>query len=165
MLAEKFTQVFREEHRKIRDTLLELIDAFSRSELKRARDLLKQVAQTAGPHFRYEEESLYPALVKIFGDEYVDFLYSEHDRAISRAGRLVQLAQKESLSEQETDQAVQLIRKILPHVSDCDGLSIMVERLPEKTVQNILDTRDRSNIEGLNLMQWVDQVRKRPVPV
>ena len=163
MLADQFTEIFREEHRKIRDTLLELIDAFSVRDLQRARTLLQRTAQYAGPHFRYEEETLYPALVQIFGEKYVEYLFSEHDRAIGRAGKLVELASKTILSNADVKQAVELIRAILPHVSDCDGLSIMVERLPEQTVQGVLDARERSNRSGLDLMQWTQQVRKRPI--
>ncbi|MCC7352813.1 MAG: hypothetical protein IT330_03570, partial [Anaerolineae bacterium] len=66
-------------------------------------------------------------------------------------------------TDQDITRATQLIRRVLPHVSDCDGLSIMVERLPTEKVQRILDTRERSNAAGLNLLQWAGQVRGRPV--
>lgn len=49
----------------------------------------------------------------------------------------------------------------MPHVSDCDGLSIMVERLPTEKVQSILDARDHSLRAGLDLLQWAKQVRTR----
>lgn len=162
MLADQFTEIFREEHRQVRDVLLDLIEAFKRRDREAIGRLLQRTAKLTGPHFRYEEESLYPALVQIFGEKYVDYLFSEHDRAIGRAGKLVELASKSALSDADVKQAEELIRAILPHVSDCDGLSIMVERLPEQTVQGVLDARERSNHAGLDLMQWTKQVRKRP---
>ncbi|MCC7355164.1 MAG: hemerythrin domain-containing protein, partial [Anaerolineae bacterium] len=129
MLADQFTQIFREEHRKVRDALLDLMLAFQVRDRGRIRALLNQVAVLTGPHFRYyEEEALYPALVEIFGEEYVAKLMGDHDRAIGIAQSLVALAGKEQLTEQDTARAAQLIRRVLPHVSDCDGLSIMVER-------------------------------------
>lgn len=162
MLAEQFTQIFRDEHRQIRDVLLELIEAFQSHDKARVQVLLDQTAAYTGPHFRYEEESLYPALVEIFGQGYIEELLRDHDRAIGTAQRLLELAGKESILDEDAAEATRLIRSILPHVSDCDGLSIMVERLPDEKVQTILDTRDRSRQAGLNLLQWTEQVRNRP---
>jgi hypothetical protein len=162
MLSEQFTQIFRDEHRQIRDVFLELIEAFRVRDKARIGSLLEQAATYTGPHFRYEEESLYPALVEIFGQEYIEKLLRDHDRAIGAAQRLIELAGTEPLQDEDISEATRLIRSILPHVSDCDGLSIMVERLPEGKVQTILETRDRSRQAGLNLLQWTEQVRNRP---
>lgn len=162
MVTEQFTQLFREEHRQIRDTLLELIEAFQHRDRVRIQSLLDRAATYTGPHFRYEEESLYPALVEIFGPEYIEELLRDHDRAIGTAQRLIELAGKESLLDEDVAEATRLVRSILPHVSDCDGLSIMVERLPDEKVRTILETRDRSRQAGLNLLQWTEQVRNRP---
>lgn len=163
MSADQFAQIFRQEHRSVRDALLDLIPAFQARDKERIQALLNRVAVLTGPHFRYEEEALYPALVEIFGEEYVAKLLGDHDRAIGIAQSLVGLAGKEQFTDQDITRATQLIRRVLPHVSDCDGLSIMVERLPTEKVQRILDTRERSNAAGLNLLQWAGQVRGRPV--
>lgn len=164
MLADQFSQIFRQEHRIVRDALLDLIQAFVARDRSRVQELISQVAKYTGPHFRYEEESLYPELVQIFGEEYVERLYSDHDRAIGTARQLAALGTKESLTDQEVNLAVAWVRSILPHVSDCDGLSIMVERLAEEKVQAILDSRERSNAAGLNLLAWAEQVRNRRIP-
>ncbi len=163
MLADHFTQIFREEHRSVRDTLLDLIRAFGDRDKRRINLLLHQTAALTGPHFRYEEEALYPGLVEIFGEEYVEKLMRDHDQAIGRAKILVELAGKEQLTDDEVTKATRIIRTILPHVSDCDGLSIMVERLPESKVRSVLEARDRSREAGLDLLQWADQVRNRPI--
>ncbi|GBD24022.1 hypothetical protein HRbin29_01695 [bacterium HR29] len=161
MLADRFTQIFREEHRQVRDLLLDLIQAFQDRDLSRARERLGRVAALTGPHFRHEEEALYPALTSLFGDGYVEELFRAHDRAIAGARRLVELAEKAELSEEEVAEAVGIARGILPHVSDCDGLSIMVERLPEERVQAILDRREESLAAGLDLLRWAETVRGR----
>ena len=162
MLSDKFTVIFRDEHREIRDTLLNLIDAFQKRDKGRIQPLLEKVSVLAGPHFRYEEEVLYPALVEIFGQDYIEQLLGAHDRAIGAADRLIKLAGKDPLAGEDVQEAVGLVRGILPHVSDCDGLSIMVERLPEGKIQSVLDARDRSKKEGLDLVHWTKQVRDRP---
>lgn len=162
-LADQFSFIFREEHRIVRDALLELAEAFERRDRSRIESLLGQAAAFVGPHFRYEEESLYPALVGLFGEEYVEKLLSDHDRAIGIAQRLVEMAQG-GLSDDNVRQATRLIRgSVLPHVSDCDGLSIMVEKLSEDEVQRVLDARERSLRDGLSLFDWASQVRQRPI--
>ena len=161
-LADRFTQTFRTEHREIRDTLLDLVDAFLTGDQARARGLVAQTARLAGPHFRYEEESLYPLLVAIFGEEYIEKLLRDHDGAIDAARRLATLGAQGQLNDVETREAVQLVRGILPHVSDCDGLSIMVERLPDDQIESIFATRERALAAGLDLLRWATDVRTRP---
>ena len=161
-LADHFSHTFRQEHRGIRDTLLDLVEAFQQRDLARVQPLLQQTAVLTGPHFRYEEEAMYPALVVIFGEEYVDKLLGDHDRAIGAAQRLVTLAGQDTLTDDEVGEAIHLVRGLLPHVSDCDGLSIMVERLPEKQIQNIFAARDRSRKADLDLLAWASTIRARP---
>ena len=63
--------MFRTEHRQVRDLLLDLVRAFQELDAGRARSLLTAVGDATGPHFRYEEEAMYPQLTGIFGDAYV----------------------------------------------------------------------------------------------
>lgn len=163
MLADQFSEIFREEHRQVRDALLDLVIAFQKRDRAQIQSLLNQIAALTGPHFRYEEEALYPALEEIFGEKYVAKLLGDHDQATGIAQSLVGLAGKEELTAQDVARAIEFIRRVLPHVSDCEGLSIMVERLPAEKVQWVLDTRGRSNTAGLNLLQWAGQIRGRPV--
>ncbi len=164
-LTDQFTETFRDEHRQIRDVLLDLIPAFERRDRSRLGALLTETAALVGPHFRYEEEALYPALVEIFGEGYIEQLYGDHDRAIGAAVRLVELAGSDPLADEDVSEAIRLIRGILPHVSDCDGLSIMVEVLDQVKVQCIFGAREGSLRQGLDLLRWADEVRDRPVVV
>ncbi|MBM3803505.1 MAG: hemerythrin domain-containing protein [Acidimicrobiia bacterium] len=166
MLADDFARMFRDEHRIVRDTLLDLVQAFEERDRERIHTLLAGVARFTGPHFRYEEESMYPALTGIFGEEYIQKLLRDHDRAIEVAEELVQLSSKAELTGQDVTAAIRLIRgSVMPHVSDCDGLSIMVETLPETQVQNILDSRRQSLAANLDLLTWAKTVRRRPALV
>lgn len=53
---------FREDHRRVRDELLDMIEALEAKDIVRAREVLGNLNILVGPHFRYEEETLYPAL-------------------------------------------------------------------------------------------------------
>jgi hypothetical protein len=162
MLADEFAKAFREEHREIRDTLFALSKAFEQRDKNRINEMLGKTAALTGPHFRYEEEALYPSLIEIFGDAYIEKLLEDHDRAIAGANALVQLAQKDRLTSEDSQRATELVRTILPHVSDCEGLSIMAETLPEQRIRNILAARDACQREGLDLIEWATKVRRRP---
>lgn len=161
MFVDQFTDAFRVEHRTIRDTLFALMEAFQARDKARIQPLLRQTAAITGPHFRYEEEALYPNLVGIFGEEYIEKLIGDHDRAIGSARSLVTLAGQDTLTAEDVARATRIIQSILPHVSDCEGLSIMVETFPEETVQTILTTRQNAREAGLDLLTWADQVRAR----
>lgn len=162
-VADKFTTIFREEHRAVRDTILALVSAFRGKEKDKIQPLLDRLSALTGPHFRYEEESLYPELTVFFTDEYVEKLYSDHDMAIANAKRLITLAETDSLSDEESRDAVRILQSIMPHVSDCDGLSILIETLPEETIQAVLDTRTVAREENLALVPWAEGPRMRPV--
>lgn len=160
-LVDEFTDIFRAEHRQVRDRLLELISAFERRDPTKAAALLDTIAQLTGPHFRYEEEALYPALTDIFGLDYIEKLLADHDQAIANARRLVQLAQQDALTDTDAAEATALARAILPHVSDCDGLSIMVEVIPDESVRSVLIARDHARLDDLDLLAWSSTVRER----
>src|SRR3972149_1323997 len=91
---------FREDHRQVRDWLLDLADAAEGGDLPRARDALGALDRLVGPHFRYEEEALYPALREFLG-EYVDQLVTEHDGARATARTAAELLGKPYLSQEE----------------------------------------------------------------
>lgn len=160
--AARFGEFFRAEHREIRDALLALLAAFEARNRRRAKTLLGTIGGLCGPHFRYEEEALYPALVEIFGKLYIEHLLLEHDRAIISAFRLMKLAEKKPFEAADARLAVRIVRSVLPHVSDCEGLSIMVEVLPETVVQEIIEARERARKDDLDLVDWATEVRKRP---
>ena len=67
-----------------------------------------------GPHFRFEEESLYPVLKKFFGEEYYEHLLVAHDRIIKSAKTLSEVLGKGEISHQEAYDLVDLIRNDVP---------------------------------------------------
>ncbi|SEL86839.1 hemerythrin domain-containing protein [Nonomuraea pusilla] len=171
-ITDYFTETFRAEHRQVRDLLLALIAAFRAGDPRRISALVSALSAATGPHFRYEEEAMYPVLVSVFGREYVDKLLSDHDGTIRNVRELAELAELYRPADlywpDEPDEAqaawgIELTREILPHVSDCDGLSLMVETLPEDDVVHILATRDVARESNLDLLTWAGTVRGRHV--
>ena len=162
MLIDQFTAAFRAEHRKVRDTLLELMNAFQDRDKPRIQALVGQFAAQAGPHFRYEEEALYPAVAEITGRNFIEELLWDHDHAIAATGKMQQMAAQAELSDEDVHQAAVLLRSMFLHTSNCDGLAIIVERLPEENIQSIVSAHARAIAAGLPLLTWVAEVRERP---
>lgn len=163
-VAEEFVSIFREEHRAVRDTILGLVSAFRSKEKTEVQSLLNRLACLTGPHFRYEEEALYPELIAFFTDEYVEKLYGDHDMAIANMKRLIEIAGAKDISDDQSRQAIRILQSIMPHVSDCDGLSILIETLPDDKIRKVLDIREMAREENLALTGWADGVRNRLLP-
>ncbi|MFQ5874307.1 MAG: hemerythrin domain-containing protein [Dehalococcoidia bacterium] len=151
---------FREDHRKVRDGLLDLASAAEKGDLDTARATLGAIDKLVGPHFRYEEEALYPSMKEFLG-EYVDRLIEEHDGAIDTAKTAAGLLAKPSLTADEAGAAANAARALLVHVSNCDGLNILAERFSKTKLDELADHFQKSRDAGVPLLQWADTVRAR----
>lgn len=161
MPVEQFNEVFRDEHRQLRDMLLGLIDAFQNSDSERVREGIEEMAAHAAPHFQYEQEALYPALAEVHGDSYVEKLLQEHAQALEAAQQLATLGQQEELDEEAVQYGLELVRQLLPHVSDRDGLAVMVEVLEPKAIAKIHKAQKESNKRRISLANLTKGTKKR----
>lgn len=150
---------FREDHRKVRDGLLGLASAAEAGDVATARGILGQIDTLVGPHFRYEEEALYPALKEFLGD-YIDSLIKEHDGAIETAKVAATLLSRPSLSEAEGKEVAKAARALLIHVTNCDGLNILAERFSPEKLARLADHYAKSRAAGVPLLRWADTIRK-----
>ncbi len=151
---------FREDHRKVRDGILDITEALKKRDVKKAREILGKLNVLVGPHFRYEEEHLYPALRKFLG-EYVDQLLNEHNNVIDTAKACAALLSKDNLTEQEAEDARKAALALLVHVSNCDGLAILSERFNAKELDELGEKFSESRKAGVALLDWADKIRKK----
>jgi hypothetical protein len=133
----EFITTFTDEHRQLRDVLLDLIDAFEKQDQARALEAIVEMEALAGPHFFYEQEELYPALAEEHGDEQVEKLLEEHAQAVEAASQLTELAAQEVLDEEAAQYGADLARQLLPHVSDNNELAVMVGVLAPQTIKKL----------------------------
>jgi len=150
---------FRKDHRRVRDGLLEIIGALQSRDVAKARGILGGLDTLLGPHFRFEEEVLYPTLRAFLG-EYVDQLLHEHDGVIDTARSCAELLQKESLTDEEAEQAANAARALLVHVSNCDGLAILTERLEPGELDQLSEKFAAAREAGVPLLEWVETIRQ-----
>ncbi|MBI4303859.1 MAG: hemerythrin domain-containing protein [Chloroflexi bacterium] len=149
---------FREDHRKVRDLLLELASAVENGDMPKARITLGTIDSLVGPHFRYEEEALYPAL-RVFLGKYVDSLLGEHTGAIETAKTAAALLNKSSLTQAEARAAAEAARALLVHVSNCDGLNILAERLSREELDLLAQRYEEARNAGVPLLKWGESIR------
>ncbi len=149
---------FREDHRKVRDGLLEMIDALQSKDVKKAGEVLGGLNIMVGPHFRFEEEALYDTL-RVFLGEYVDQLLKEHDGVIETARSCAELLEKGDLTDAEVKQAVDATRALLVHVSNCDGLAILTERLKPEELDQLAEKFIADRESGVPLLEWAETIR------
>ncbi len=150
---------FREDHRKVRDSLLDLADAAEAGDVAKAGDILGQIDVMVGPHMRYEEETLYPAMKEFLGD-YVDSLIEEHSGIIDTAKTAAKLLSQSSLSEEEGKAVAKAARALLVHVSNCDGLNILAERFSQEKLDELGERFAQSRAVGVPMLRWADTIRK-----
>lgn len=146
---------FRENHRQVRDGLLGIIGALRSKDVAKAREILGKLDTLLGPHFQFEEEVLYPTLRAFLG-EYVDQLLHEHDGVIDTARSCAQLLQKENLTDEEAEQAAHAARALLVHVSNCDGLAILTERLESGELDQLGEKFVAAREAGVPLLKWAE---------
>jgi hypothetical protein len=158
---ERFVEGFRNEHRAARDAFLGIAQALRDRDAARIGPLMQTANTVIGPHMRYEEEQMYPALATLYGDDYVERMLADHDRAFGVAGRLMELAGHDPITDGDVEEGEDLIRGMLPHVTDCDGLVLAIEVLPADQQQAIFDARDRALAQPVSMMEW-GEIRGRP---
>ena len=104
---------FRNDHRQIRDVILDLISAFSQRDMNLAGDLLAKLNAVAGPHFIFEEQSLYQKLIVFYGLEYVDKLYRDHDLLIARVKAVKKIIENNDPGDEDVEKGIHHLRGLL----------------------------------------------------
>jgi uncharacterized protein Yka (UPF0111/DUF47 family) len=152
----------REDHLKVRDVLLSLMDAIRNRDVEKAFEHLLILEKLGGPHFRMEEDVMYKKLRKFYGDEYYNRLLDEHDRVINAAKQIAEILGKGSITEDDAERIIRIIQNdILPHPITCSGLEILLERLSEEELNEIAESIRFCREEDVPLLEWAETIRER----
>jgi hypothetical protein len=129
--------------------------------LEYAASLIIKLNIVAGPHFQFEEEVLYPELIPVYGPQYINKLYIDHDLVIARIRKLVEFIGKGQVNKKECVDAIDLLEGLLPHLTDCEGLSIMVETFQVKKINQIAEALEKIREKPIDLLDWAENERDR----
>jgi hypothetical protein len=163
MPANEFIESFREEHRRMRDALLGLAEAFEASDEDSIRDRIVAMAADAAPHFLFEREALYPAIMEYYHPGYINHLIADHAAALDATRELAEMAEADEMDEDAAERGIDLVRRLLPHVSDRDGLSMMVELLPDEQIARMMRAREESGRVFSSMLGEGEKIRKVPI--
>jgi len=151
---------FKADHAKVRDSLLNLIEAINKRDASKALEILTYLDRLVGPHFRWEEESLYSIMEKFFGRQYHLYLLSAHDRIVKRAKELLEVLKKGSISPEEAKVLADIIRnEVLPHPIECEGITLFAEKLIEEELERLRVDLERARRENVPLLEWSDKIK------
>ena len=70
---------FHSDHAKVVQALIDLRHAIQARDPLRVRRTLNEANKLVGPHFKFEEQHLYPSLTEFVGEAGVQRLLTEHD--------------------------------------------------------------------------------------
>lgn len=138
------------------------MDAIRQRDVTKSVELLLILDKLGGPHFRAEEEMMYPALKRFFGEEYYNRLLDEHDRVIRAAKQIGETLGKGSITPEEAETLIKIIQsEILPHPVTCEGLGIFMERLTSEELKKIAESLEAARKADIPLLEWASTIRSR----
>jgi len=149
------------EHSIIREILLELNSALILEDIEQCKCLLAKLDEIVGPHFRYEEEAIYPAMVDVYCPGYINKLYTDHDLTIARINQLKNLFNQDNFTEMDLTSAIRHVRMISHYITNCETLPINNVKFDEQLIMQIFNTHKKSLDENLSLISWSDTIRNR----
>jgi hypothetical protein len=148
------------DHHQVRDILLDLIDVTGKRDAQKALEILLRLDKLTGPHFRWEEESFYPAFEKFFGRQYLEYLLGVHDRIIKRGKELVEILGKGEITAEQAQILPDILRNdVLSHPIECEGILIFADRLTKSELNKLGDDLAKAREEALPLLEWGDKIK------
>ncbi len=153
-----FLEAFKEDHKIILDKLLNLKDAVKRKETKDAENLVKFLDNIMGPHFRVEEEALYPMLTEYFGEDNVERLLEEHTMATEAMNEFKHNIGSEQYMREHGEDTLKKLQGFFLHVTSCDGLSIIIEKFSDDQKNNLDAHLTKVRDEAIPLTVWKQQI-------
>ncbi len=153
-IQEKFIKAFKQEHQRILDGLLALREAIRKIDTKQASEIVERLDSIMGPHFRVEEEALYPMLTEYLGQENIQNLLSEHQEAVEVLYNFKKYIGDEAWLSAHREEVLKKLVGLFMHVTSCDGLSIIIERFSDRQKTKLADYLDHVRTQSQPLTQW-----------
>ncbi|HEX8754207.1 MAG TPA: hemerythrin domain-containing protein, partial [Solirubrobacterales bacterium] len=142
--GERLGVVAEEEHHRLFEALERIQDAEAAGDPGRVLALTRELRALAEPHFRYEQEALFPLLLDEIGPDRVEGLYAAQAGVVESLARIEELAGRtrgeEPAARAETQR---LLGSIRLSIEACHGLAEVVEHQPAEVAELVLAARER----------------------
>ncbi|HZP01161.1 MAG TPA: hemerythrin domain-containing protein [Terriglobia bacterium] len=147
-------QEFHSDHQKVVGALFELRQAITQRDIPKVRTILASAEKLVGPHFKFEELYLYPALERFLGESYTKKLYNEHDGVFRSVRRIAHLAQSDSWSDSDHESAKTNLELIYEHPVACDGLTLWIEKLTAEERERLSERMSEVRKQATSLSEY-----------
>jgi hypothetical protein len=161
MATKKFPlgECFTEDHRHMTRGFWKLRNSLEAEDLETAIELAHEIDRRVGPHIEFEETVFYPELRKVFGDEFVDRLYREHEVGRALILELLSMDEHAGLPKPRLAEMAQRADKSLEHAVSCGTLLSHMEALDESRQRELLAKLRNIRIRGTPWSKHVPPLR------
>lgn len=135
-MADFFTE-FRNDHRFVMRTLIEILKRLDARDFAGARELWEELDKATGPHMEFEEQYLYPKLTQLLGEARVNELLAAHQGAAEIIYNSKRILSKEVVSDEEVGQIREWVKIFFQHAADCEGTALLAEALGEEQIDEL----------------------------
>lgn len=151
-------EVYRDEHRLIRDSVLDIVDAGRQGDVDRALELVERFDEEIGPHYRYEEEALYPKMTRFLGEERAEELIDLQEESIAAVREMKAILGDGTITHEEDGRLDESMYSLMGHIYDCD-VAILMETLTAEELDDVSEAIERSYEEAVPLVEWAETMR------
>jgi len=146
------------EHKKIRNTMLDIGESFEKGNLLSGMKLLGSINGLVGAHMKFEDDILYPMLRRSFGES-IDSLIDEHTEVRVASTHLAETLSNFHLSEME--QIVEGWWDIMPllnHVDNCDTALGKMKKLSKQENYNLGEKLSEARSLKIPMLAWAKEL-------
>lgn len=161
MEKNNFLVEFQDDHDWIRKILNQVLAACFLKDRNQAEERLNKLNAVCGPHYQFEEEALFAELLPIFGSEYIDKLFTDHDFVIARTQRLIELFSVKRSEEPDFETAVRLLQSLQLQLVECESICPKIGSLSTKKTIKLKKALTEIRMKGLSLTDWAENIRNR----
>jgi hypothetical protein len=147
-------QEFHADHQKVVNALFDMRQAIAAREVGRVRSILAVAEKLVGPHFKFEELYLYPALEPFLSEGRIKRLLNEHDGIFRGVRHIAKLAQKDTWLDADAHSAMENLEVIYDHPVTCDGLSLWIEKLPSERQEELYYQMQECRRQGTTFSEY-----------
>ena len=153
------TKVVRCEHRHLLTALVRLTIALGERNSTRFRKQLLSVASLLATQLRYEEESLFPALLPVLRDDSVKALLAAHDEIIASMDSLAAIAADDAIAETQVNTGAAAIWRVMENQYASERLTVFFPELTEDAAKSVFTARGAVLDEQIDLTTWATSKR------
>lgn len=122
-----FIGAFQQDHNKIKNHVNSLQKSIKNLQITQSRTILNKIEELVEPHFKFEEDYLYPRLQRLMR-EITQKLYNEHQAVLKFFKEATDIVKKDRLSKIEKENILNNLTKFYTILEQCEDLANFAER-------------------------------------